>query len=101
MTENTASQVLPDIVRPTPAPEIPGGWEAGPPDFVGVGTMRSGTSWWWYLLMQHPRFAKVNVRHKEIHFFDHYLQGKPAPAWLKEGVPHLQLEDHLKERAKE
>jgi hypothetical protein len=74
MTENTISQVLPDIVRPTPAPEIPGGWEAGPPDFVGVGTMRSGTSWWWYLLMQHPRFAKVNVRHKEIHFFDHYLE---------------------------
>jgi dipeptidyl aminopeptidase/acylaminoacyl peptidase len=34
-------------------------------------------------------------------FFDHHLQGKPAPAWLKEGVPHLQLDDHLKERAKD
>jgi dipeptidyl aminopeptidase/acylaminoacyl peptidase len=40
-----------------------------------------------------------SVRMRE--FFDHHLQGKPAPAWLKEGVPHLQLEEHLKDRAKE
>jgi dipeptidyl aminopeptidase/acylaminoacyl peptidase len=31
-------------------------------------------------------------------FFDHYLMGKPAPDWLKEGVPYLKLDDHLKER---
>jgi dienelactone hydrolase len=31
-------------------------------------------------------------------FFDHHLMGKPAPAWLKEGVPHLKMEEHLKER---
>ncbi len=36
------------------------------------------------------------VRMRE--FFDHHLQGKPAPAWLKEGVPHLQMDEHLKER---
>jgi dipeptidyl aminopeptidase/acylaminoacyl peptidase len=33
-------------------------------------------------------------------FFDHYLCGKPAPGWLKEGVPHLQIDEHLKERSK-
>jgi dipeptidyl aminopeptidase/acylaminoacyl peptidase len=38
------------------------------------------------------------VRMRE--FFDHYLCGKPAPAWLTEGVPHLKLEEHLKERSK-
>jgi dienelactone hydrolase len=38
------------------------------------------------------------VRMKE--FFDHYLMGKPAPAWYTEGVPYLKLKDHLKERAK-
>jgi dienelactone hydrolase len=38
------------------------------------------------------------VRMRE--FFDHHLMGKPAPAWLKEGVPHLELEDHIKERSK-
>ena len=34
-------------------------------------------------------------------FFDHHLLGKPAPKWLKEGIPHLKLEEHLKERVKE
>jgi hypothetical protein len=38
------------------------------------------------------------VRMRE--FFDHHLMGKPAPAWLKEGVPHLKLDDHLNERGK-
>jgi dipeptidyl aminopeptidase/acylaminoacyl peptidase len=36
------------------------------------------------------------VRMRE--FFDHYLQGKPAPAWLSQGVPHLELDEHIKER---
>jgi dipeptidyl aminopeptidase/acylaminoacyl peptidase len=39
------------------------------------------------------------VRMKE--FFDYYLKDKPAPKWLLEGVPHLQLKEHLEERAKE
>jgi hypothetical protein len=34
-------------------------------------------------------------------FFDHRLMGKPAPGWLKEGVPHRKLDDHLKERGKQ
>jgi hypothetical protein len=29
-------------------------WVVGPPDFVGVGTQRSGTTWWWQLLCDHP-----------------------------------------------
>jgi dipeptidyl aminopeptidase/acylaminoacyl peptidase len=39
------------------------------------------------------------VRMRE--FFDHHLMGKPAPAWLKDGVPHLKLDDHLTERVKD
>jgi dipeptidyl aminopeptidase/acylaminoacyl peptidase len=31
-------------------------------------------------------------------FFDHYLQGKAAPDWWKDGVPHLKMDDHLKGR---
>ncbi len=38
------------------------------------------------------------VRMKE--FFDHYLMGKPAPAWMDEGIPFLKMKDHLKERMK-
>jgi dipeptidyl aminopeptidase/acylaminoacyl peptidase len=34
-------------------------------------------------------------------YFDHYLMGKPAPTWIKEGVPHLKMDDHLKERLKD
>ena len=33
-------------------------------------------------------------------FFDHYLKGKPAPKWMEEGIPHLKMKDHLKERVK-
>lgn len=34
-----------------------------------------------------------------MEFFDHYLKGKPMPAWLKSGVDRLKLEEHLEERA--
>jgi dipeptidyl aminopeptidase/acylaminoacyl peptidase len=37
------------------------------------------------------------VRMKE--FFDHYLMNKPAPDWLKDGIPHLKMEEHLKARS--
>lgn len=38
------------------------------------------------------------VRMKE--FFDHHLKGAPAPDWWTEGVPHLKMEEHLKNRPK-
>jgi dipeptidyl aminopeptidase/acylaminoacyl peptidase len=38
------------------------------------------------------------VRMRE--FFDHHLKGAEAPEWLLEGVDHLDMEDHLKDRAK-
>lgn len=31
-------------------------------------------------------------------WFDHYLQGKPAPDWMKNGIPRLQMADHLASR---
>lgn len=33
-----------------------------------------------------------------LEFFDHYLKGNPAPGWWIDGVPHLKMEEHLKER---
>ncbi len=36
------------------------------------------------------------VRMKE--YFDHYLMGKPAPDWWEQGVPRLQMDEHLKSR---
>jgi dipeptidyl aminopeptidase/acylaminoacyl peptidase len=38
------------------------------------------------------------VRMRE--FFDNYLKGEPAPRWWTEGIPHLEMEEHLEERAK-
>jgi dienelactone hydrolase len=31
-------------------------------------------------------------------WFDHYLEDKPAPDWMKEGVPRLRMEEHLRDR---
>jgi dipeptidyl aminopeptidase/acylaminoacyl peptidase len=50
-------------------------------------------------LAKAPNQKDYTVRMRE--FFDHYLRDKSAPGWLKEGIPHLDLEDHLKERMKE
>lgn len=36
-----------------------------------------------------------------LEFFDHHLKDKPAPAWLREGVPHLKMKEHLDERVKD
>ncbi|MCC6317638.1 MAG: S9 family peptidase [Gemmatimonadaceae bacterium] len=33
-------------------------------------------------------------------YFDHFLMGKPAPEWLRNGIPRLQMEEHLKSRQK-
>ncbi len=49
-------------------------------------------------LQKFPNQKDYTIRMKE--FFDHYLLGRPAPKWLKQGVDHLQMEGHLKERAK-
>lgn len=39
------------------------------------------------------------VRMRE--FFDFHLMGKPAPEWMKKGVPHLDHEEHIKTRTKQ
>jgi hypothetical protein len=44
----------------------------GPPHFVGVGAQRSGTTWWFELLLQHPQIHLSRRGHKEVHFFDRY-----------------------------
>lgn len=48
----------------------PSGWLPGPPDYVGVGTARSGTSWWDGLINMHPGVVRVPDTPKEVHFFD-------------------------------
>ena len=51
-------------------PRAPKGWTVGPPDYVGVGTARSGTTWWDSLVRAHPRVSRHAETPKEVHFFD-------------------------------
>jgi len=55
-----------------PAPPTPAGWHTGPPDFVGVGFMKAGTTWWHRLIAAHPQVAQIRGRAKELHYFDRY-----------------------------
>jgi dipeptidyl aminopeptidase/acylaminoacyl peptidase len=49
--------------------------------------------------LQLPKNQKdYTVRMTE--YFDHFLLGKPAPEWLKNGIPRLKMEEHLKSRQK-
>lgn len=49
-------------------------------------------------LRKSPNQIDYTIRMRE--FFDHNLKGKPAPKWLKEGIPHLKHKKHIEERAK-
>jgi hypothetical protein len=60
-------------------PACPDGWETGPPDFIGVGVQRAGTSWWFTELRRHPDFARADGAPKELHFFD-ALSDRPLTA---------------------
>jgi hypothetical protein len=56
-------------------PSCPPGWHVGPPDFVGVGTARSGTTWWDDLIHAHPDVVRAPGVPKETHFFDRFWEG--------------------------
>jgi hypothetical protein len=45
-----------------------GHWKVAPPDFVGVGAQRCGTTRWFDLISAHPG---VHPGRKELHFFRH------------------------------
>lgn len=44
------------------------------PDFVGVGTQRSGTSWWFATLQRHPQISPGTESRKELHYFDRFCR---------------------------
>ncbi len=50
------------------------------PDFIGIGAMRSGTSWFSKNLNKHP---DIYPRTREIHFFDKELDGQKIPIFPK------------------
>ena len=44
----------------------------GPPDFVGIGVQKAGTTWWFRLLVEHPSVYHRDDVHKERHYFARY-----------------------------
>src|SRR5271167_2527938 len=65
---------------PPPPPACPAGWRTGPPDFVGVGAQRSGTTRWFDLIVAHPQVLAPLATRKELHFFDRFHSDPLAPA---------------------
>ena len=44
----------------------------GPPDFVGIGAQKAGTTWWYQLILSHPDVTSRPELHKERHFLDRF-----------------------------
>jgi Sulfotransferase family len=67
-----------DRIRPWNAPleipECPKGWTTGPPEYVGIGAQRCGTSWWYAAMRRHPAIERSPLG-KEVHYFDRFWQG--------------------------
>jgi len=55
----------------TPPPPAAGD-VVGPPDFVGIGVQKAGTTWWWRLIVRHPKTTARPSLPKERHFFAAY-----------------------------
>jgi hypothetical protein len=56
---------------PTP-PRVHPGEITGAPDFVGIGTQKAGTTWWYEAISSHPQVYSRPDVHKERHYFDRY-----------------------------
>jgi hypothetical protein len=75
---------IPRWMQPLEAPECPPGWRTGPPDFVGVGAQRCGTSWWYRGTMRsHPSVVRVAKPGKELHYFDRFWAAEPSGDFIE------------------
>ncbi|MCL4198489.1 MAG: sulfotransferase [Phycisphaerales bacterium] len=63
------------LARPWTLDDLPPrkGLTVAPPDFVGVGTQKSGTSWWAALIEAHPGVAPNLFKRKEMHYLTHFF----------------------------
>ena len=44
---------------------------------------------------------REDYSHRMLQFFDHHLRGDEPPKWWKDGVPHLELKEHIEEQRKQ
>ncbi|MGD0881397.1 MAG: sulfotransferase domain-containing protein [Acidimicrobiales bacterium] len=69
-----------DFTPPEPAP----GETVGPPDFVGVGVQKGGTSWWYELILEHPGVYERPGIPKERHALTRYCVEPFGPAEIEQ-----------------
>jgi hypothetical protein len=65
-----------DFTPPTPGPAE----QTGPPDFVGVGVQKGGTSWWYELILEHPDVYQRADVPKERHYLSRFCVEPFGPA---------------------
>ena len=68
-----------DFTPPAPGPDQ----VVGPPDFVGVGAQKAGTSWWFELISEHPGVADRSDLHKELHYLTRFCVEPFGPAEIE------------------
>ncbi len=61
----------PPTLDPDPPPPCPDGQHIGPPDYVGIGAPRAGSTWVGKLLASHPDVQRQPWG-KELHYFDRF-----------------------------
>jgi hypothetical protein len=67
------------------APEAPSGMVTGAPDFVGIGVPKSGTSWWFSLVLAHPDVH--GPIKKELLFFNRvFFEKFRGRTWTEEDL---------------
>jgi hypothetical protein len=64
-------------------PDLEPGEETGPPDFVGIGVQKAGTTWWYRLLASHPDVSTRPGIHKERHFLSRFGTDSFGPAEIE------------------
>jgi len=68
-----------DFTPPAPGP----GEVVGPPDFVGVGFQKAGTSWWYELVVDHPGVYDRPDLPKERHYLTRFCVEPFGPAEIR------------------
>jgi hypothetical protein len=63
------------VMMPPPKPQCPAGWRTGPPDFIGIGAQRAGSTRWFDLVVAHPQIQAPPATRKELHYFDRFHAG--------------------------
>jgi hypothetical protein len=56
-------------------PALALGRRPAPPEYIGVGAQRAGTSWWHRLIEEHSAVHPLGLGGKELHYFDKFWRG--------------------------